>query len=639
MFVQLALLAAQMWLGEVAKQRPHKTTFEEFKQDNAPSEVRPIMYVAGTEKITPQRKWFGDFHQRAVERDSHWTDYLWAGALAGLLDFITVAYRYYCGEMFELCYGPDAHIEQIYIDKRLVYAVSPGTDNAGGSFLIDDPQAWGGDQPPGQGGQYSLCDLTRGNYTDPPNAYLNNFLATPPNNIPALHGVSCLISRGFSGFLESGYFAAGGIGFNPKFREWEFVIRRQPSNLGIPEYSKIGRHANPVEVYYEHSTSLDYGAQVPVSELNLDSWRSVAEQLHAEGLGWTGKIENPTSPFAVCRNIQEQCDMIADPSPSLGLTLKLIRRDYSIGSLAVMNRDVITQFDRYSPGAYEDTINKVILPFGDQNNNFAERPAVYIDPANQMIQSGRIVPRTNQYLGVADTVTGNTLTTRDGRALSIPRGPLTCWVKPSWGKLRSRGEVVKWEWSSPTFSKLMRIQSITPGTARNPDYRIVSIEDQFATGARTFGEPSGTSHSDPATGLDAAPPSASWDTAVNPPDGLAQIALEQGDGTVSNIINGRIVFGTYAPGGQYARVYVTEPSGTQTLSPIYLAPDADNKDQFQWPALTTGLYEFCIRTFSLHGATNEVLICAEIDVQVPDLRLLEDGSARLLEDGTARILE
>jgi hypothetical protein len=628
-----------MFLGEVTRQRPHKTTLEEFRKDNAPSETRSLAYVAGTEEITPSRIWYGDFKARAVERDSRWTDYLFLGLSAALLDTITVAYRYYCGEAFALCYGPDRHIEQIKIADRLVYAATPGTDNAGGSFLIDDPQAWGGDQPPGEGGQYSLCDITRGNYTDPPNAYLNNLLATPPANIPGLNGILALISRGPTGFTESGYFAAGGVGFTPRFKEWKFTIRGQPSNLGVPEYSRIGRHANPAEVYYEHSVSLEYGAQVPVDELNLDSFRLVAQTLHSEGLGWTGKIENPTSPIEVCKNIQAQCDMIADPSPSLGLTLRLIRRDYSFGSLPIMNRDVITRTDRYSPGAYEDTLNKVEVAFKDQNNNFADRKSIYIDPANQKIQGGRTVPGTQEYLGVADTTMGNLLVTRDGRALSFPRGPLTNWVVPSWGKLRYRGEVIKWEWTNPTFSKIMRILAVTPGTARDPYYRIVSIEDQFATGARTFGEPSGTSHTDPSTGLNTAPPSLSWDTVGFPPDGLTQVALETTDGSVDNFIQGGIIFDTYAAGGQYARVYVTEPGGVETLSPMFLAPDANNKDSFRWPALTTGDYTFCIQTYSLRQATNGTKVCATITVTALSLRLLEDGSTRLLETGAARALE
>lgn len=397
-----------------------------------------------------------------------------------------------------------------------------------------------------------------------------------------------------------------------------------------------------MEVYFEHCTSLEYGAKLPVSEINIPSFQSAAETLFNEGLGWSGKIESATSPEQVRKNIEAQIDAQADPSPSLGLTIRLIRRTYSIPSLPVLNQSNVVRVDRYAPGTYEDTINKVIIPFEDQNNNFKPRPGIYIDPANQIIQNGRIVPITQNYIGVGDYETANLLATRDGRALSIPRPPLECEVLPSVGKLRYLGEVVKFEWSQPTFSKVMRITSLTKGTTRDPNYRLTLIEDQFATGIRTFGEPLGTGHDDPAAGLSTPPPSASWDTATNPTTGLVQIVIEQGDGTLVNMIDGRIIFGSYAPGGQYARIWVTEPGGTQTLSPLQLGPDADNKTFFQWPAMTTGEYEFCIQTFSIKQATNGVKVCEQIIIEViteAELRQLEDGETRHLETGAARILE
>jgi len=628
-----------MWLGELTRTRPKKTTFEEFVQNNAPNEARPIPYLAGTEEITPQRIWFGDYKQRAVERDSRWTDYLWAGLSAAILDTITVAYRSYIGEVFLLCYGPDTHIDQIFIRDRIMYNGN-GADNAGGGFLLDDPQAWGGDQPPGEGGEYCWIDVTRGNYTDHANAYLQSLLVTAPNKLQSLHGISCLVKRGFSGFTESGYFDAGGVGHQPALKEWKVVGRRQPNNL-LTGFHKIGKNANPMEVYYEHTTSQDYGARCPIEEINISSWQAVAVQLAEEELGWSGKIENATSPREVCRNIEEQCDLIVDPSPSLGLTARLIRRDYSFGSLPILSRDVIAKEARvvYLPGTYEDTINKVSVTFGDQNNNFKQRPAVYIDPANQVIQGGRIVPRTNEYVGVADSTLGNMLATRDGRALAVPRGPMQVPVLPSFGRLRYRGEVIRFEWTNPTFSLVMRVQKVRKPSSHVPTYALDLIEDQFATGARTFGEPGATSHGDPGEALNTAPPSASWNSAEFLPDGLTLTALELNGGSVGMFITGGIVFGSYGPGGQYARIYVTEPGGSQTLSPIRLAPDANNKAEFQWPALTVGEYEFCIETYSLRSVTNAVKVCASIIVTEIDLRLLEDGTTRLLEDGTARITE
>jgi hypothetical protein len=609
---QAAILVGELWLGEVTRPRPHKTTFDEFKKSNQPIETRPIVYAGGTVELTPARIWYGDFSQRAVERDSHWTDYLWAGSLAFLLDTITVAYRYYCAEVFALQFGPDTNVERVRIDDRLMYQATVGSDNAGGGFLIDDPQAWGGDQPPGQGGEYSWCDITRGNYTDHTNAYLETVLTTPPNKTPSLRGVSCLVKRARSGFTESGYFAAGGVGYQPRFREWKVTTRRQPDNLATG-FNKIGRHMNPMETVYEWATNIEYGARCPVGELNIASMQTCAQTLYDEGLGWSGKIESTTHPIDVIQNIMQMVDCQATPSPSLGLTFKLVRRDYSFGSLRTLDQSTATSVDRMSPGTYEDTVNKIIVPFLDQDNNFQPRPGIYVDAANQSIQGGRTVPQTQDYLGVGDYSTANLLATRDGRALSIPRASLTCNVLPSFGKLTTRGEVLFFEWSSPSFTKIMRVLAITPGNTSNPDYQLVMVEDQFAIGYRTAGEPVGSQHSDPAVGLDTAPPDAAWDTDIAP-CGLVQNVITTNSNQFESVIEGHIVFDTYAAGGQYARIWVTEPGGVQTLSPVYLSPDTDNKAMFTWPAIAVGTYEFCVQTYSLHGVTDDVKVCCDIAI-------------------------
>lgn len=617
-FIAGALIAAQMWLGEVTRQRPRKVSFEEFQQSNQPSEIRPIGYGAGTYEVTPTRIAFFDYKQRAVERDTKWTDFIWAFPFQDLLDFITVAYRYYCAEVFALSFGPDVHVEGVRIQERPMFAAVPGTDNAGGGFLIDDPQAWGGDQPPGEGGQYSWCDITRGNYSDSTNAYIESQLTTAPNKTPSLRGISLLVSRGPSGFTESGYFAAGGIGFTPRFKEWKVKCRRQPNNLATG-FHKMGQHANPVEVWYEHSISNEYGARVPVEELNLTSLQSVAQQLYEEANGdftngWSGFIGNPTSPLEVCKNILQQIDAVPDPSPSLGLTIRLIRRDYSFASLLTLNQSNITRADRFSPGTYDDTVNHVIVPFDDPDNNFKPRPGLYTDAANLLIQEGRTVPTTQQYLGVGDFATANTLATRDGRTLATPRAVFEGAVNPSTGNDLYLSKPVLFQWSNPSFSTVMRVSSLAPPSPTETDWVIELQEDQFASGLRVSGNPEGTGHVDPGTGLNTAPPSAAWDTALNPPDGLTLIITIGNAGGLTTSINGRIVFGSYAPGGQYARLYVTEPLGTQTLSPLRLLPDMDNKQQFTWPVGAEGEYEFCVQTFSLRDATNGTKVCASLEV-------------------------
>lgn len=616
MFWQAQLLGAQLLLGELTRHRPKRVSWEEFIQNNQPSEVRNIAYIGGTMEVTPPRMWFGDYKIRAVERDSLWTDYIWLGPLAFLLDAITVGYRYYLGEVFPLCWGENRHVQRVTIDDRPMYQAGLEFDNAGSGFLINDPEAWGGDQPPGEGGQYSFCRVTRGNYTDSTDTYLEQMLATPPNKCPSLRGVSTLISYGPSGPVEeSGYFAAGGDGFIPKPRLWKVTVRAQPDNLATG-FNKIGRHMNPMETIYEWTTSLEYGARTPLDELNLDNWRELAETLHGEGNGWSGLIEGTTSPGEVIDDVLAQIDAVRWISPSLGLGFRLIRRDYSFGSLRILDKSVITGIKEFTPGTLDDTINKVNVEYPqEQDNNFKPRKALYIDPANQQMQPGqRVIPQTVGFKGVADFEQAQVIATRLGRAQSLPRAPLDCTVFPSWGRLTYQGEVVRFQWSSPSIEIVMRVLKVTPNGPDERDYHLSLIEDQFSTGLRTFSNPGPSAHTDPAAGLSVAPPSATWNEAEFPEDGLTFTLLTANTNEFIATITGGVIFGEYAPGGQYARVYVTEPEGVQTLSPLRLAPDANNEATFTWPALAAGVYEFCVQTFSLRDATNGVKVCAEIPI-------------------------
>src|SRR6185503_15737744 len=103
-----------------------------------------------------------------------------------------------------------------------------------------------------------------------------------------------------------------------------------------------------------------------VDELNIPALQAAAETLYNEDNGWSGKISAQSQPIEVVNNVLEQIDAVFDPSPSLGMTLRLIRRDYSIGSLRTLDQDTVTAVDNFSPGTYDDTINKVEVPCFDQ---------------------------------------------------------------------------------------------------------------------------------------------------------------------------------------------------------------------------------------------------------------------------------
>lgn len=610
MAAQLALIVAQMYLGILTQPRPQKFTFQDLLEANKGDETRPIPYIRGKWKTKPQRIWLGDFSARAVERDSVWTDFLFFGPVfATILDTITVSYRYYVGQGFALCWGPINRVHQVYVED-LPCAVAPVVDNAGGSLLLDDPGLFGGDNPPGEGGVYALCDVIAGNYTQGRNAYLQSL----EGSIPALHGVAALIIRGRSGFTESGYFSAGVL----NLREWQVEIMAWPDVLGTGDARLADDSFNRIHAMYEWATNADFGAEYPVSRIHLPSWRAAAATVLSEGNGFSGEINTGGSVGAVFDELKASVDAEVFEHPRDGLKIKLIRKDYSIPSLPILNYSNTNSIDEYTPGDYADTFNRVTLDYINAANNYQPRPAVYEDPANRTLQQ-RMSQKTLTYPGVSSAELAQKLVTRDGRALAQPFPPLVANAGEI-GRQLWPGDVYKFEWSNPLISKIFRVHARTPGLSYEGEknFKLSSTEDQYSMGMSVFGAPGGTDATNPADIWDTAPPSASWDGAAIPPAGLEMSITGGLAGEQDTFIRGAIEFGVYA-GGQYARIYVTPPSGTQTLTPLRLMPDTANKATFTWPALIAGTYEFCVQTYSLTGTTNGVKVCESITASSPSV--------------------
>jgi hypothetical protein len=610
MAINVALLAAQMYLGILTQPRPKKKTFADLLESNKGNETRPIPYIRGRWKTTPQRIWLNDFKARAVERDSVWTDYL-IGSVGGavLLDTITVSYRYYVGQVLELCWGPINRVHQVYV-KDLPCAVAPVVDNAGGSILLDDPQLFGGDQPPGEGGIYALCDVIAGNYTQGVNAYLQ----VMEGNVPALRGVAALVIRGPSGFTESGYISAGVL----DLREWQVEVMSWPDYFGSGNARLADDSYNRVQAMYEWATNPDFGAQYPISNIHMSSWRAAEAQVFSEGLGFSGEI-NVGSTGEVFDQLKSSVDAEVYEHPRDGLKIKLVRKDYSLPTLKVLDESNTNNVEEYTPGDLADTFNRFTLNFTNKDNNFQPRPAVYEDHANFQLQQ-RSVPKELSYPGVSSAEQAQKLVVRDGRALASSLPPLTLSAGSD-GQDLWPGEVFKFEWSDPFISKVMRVHERTPGLSYDGErnFRLISTEDQYSFGLSVFGAPALGDAVDPTDCLNSAPPSAEWDTTALPPTGLMFTIAPLLGSEIGTVITGAIQFGEFAC-GQYARIYVTEPGGVQTLSPMRLSPDVNNKAQFNWPALLAGEYEFCIETYSIiTNETNSVKVCETVGASSPSM--------------------
>lgn len=511
-FAQLGLMAGAEVLGLITAPDVKRALFEEVG-DNRGDEADLWPYFCGKVRTTPHLIWYGDFNSKKVKGDISLAALIGQTAISAASGFISGGpigaaaaagitagtmiagaqraenYRYYMGRVYGIGHGPINMVRQVYSDKRPV-AVQPVVDNAGGTILIDDPQAWGGDHQ--QGGEYALCDIVPGDWW--PVQQPNSYWRTQINDVPAYSGKALFIVRGPSGFRESGYFAAGA----PNVRLFELEVVRCPDTIGgVSEYSRINTFdANPVECIFEWNTARGFGARRSRDLFDITSYQSCAETIFNEGLGISLEINTNQDPESVIDDFCSYISAIQFGSFRNGnVKLRLIRRDYSIPSLPVFRHgpdgadptkyNVLSMTD-FSPGAWAETINQVQVDYVDAGHNYQSRPVRAFDQANHDIRGGKVVPKASGIVGATTSDNASLLATRELRAGSYPRPPVGIEVNRD-GESLEFGDPIVLISEPHGWTKVMRVTSFGPGTEGANRIKLGLVEDVFAVGESAFG--------------------------------------------------------------------------------------------------------------------------------------------------------
>ena len=517
------LLAGSQALGILTAPGPRRGTFQEFVVN--PGEASDVWpYVAGTVEMVPHLITYFDFASKKVKNDVGIDEMLVSAGLSGLAGYVagggnfitsppptaivgvatgavsgavvaglgqlrTASYRYYCGFLYGICHGPIDEVSAAKIDERIVYT---GSDNAGDSILIDDPQAWGGDHQ--DGGFYALCDIVRGDFwpTQLPSSYL---VAQLGSSVPAYSGKSLFIVRGPSGFTESGYFAAT-PGGSPLLRPLKLRVGRWPNNLGVPTYKKVSTSdANPAECCYEWLTSPAFGVKkLPTSKVDIASFQAGAQTHFTEGLGCSVQFNADTDVETALDTFSQLADVVIFGGFRTGtIKYRPIRRDYSIPALDVFRRGSdgsspsdynVIAVEGFTPGSWSSTVNDFKFSYIDRDNNYIETTRNFQDLANRLI-TGKTRSLSQTLQGVSNGTTASLVGTREMRAGSYPRPPLTLIVNRD-AHAKEPGNVIKYIDNVDDYTKILRIAEVQSGTEDDSEIRLICVEDQYGVGASAF---------------------------------------------------------------------------------------------------------------------------------------------------------
>lgn len=518
------LLAGSQALGIFLAPGPRKGSFTDLRV-NPGAANDTVPYIAGTPEVTPHLITYFDFARKKVSNDVQNSEILVNAGLSGLAGYTagggtfgfgidpptayiglaegtvlgaitaglgqlrTASYRYYCGFLYGVSHGVVDACTGVVVDDRLV---SNG-GNAGDVFLIDDPQAWGGDHV--DGGVYALAKLIPGRFW--PQQVVDPYLAGQLGaNTASWSGKALFLIYGWSGFVESGYFAATPQGA-PVVRPLRLRIRRLPNALGVPEFSNVNDgDANLAECIHEWLTSPVFGVKkLTNSQIDLDSFRLAAEKLFDKNLGVTIEMNSATNVETALDTFCELGGMILYGRFNNGLIkLKVIERDYSIGSLPVFRRGPdgsnpnlynVLRVERSTPAAWANTANYWEFDYKDRDNKYQPTTRYVHDLAN-MLLTGRQRSLQQSIEGVSNGDTAAFVGTREMRDGSYPYDHITLITNRD-GYLREPGDVIKFIDNVDNYVKILRIGEVQKiATDDESEIALICAEDPFGVGASAF---------------------------------------------------------------------------------------------------------------------------------------------------------
>lgn len=310
-----------------------------------------------------------------------------------------------------------------------------------------------------------------------------------PTQFPAYRGqMSVLFTDAYiegdePGWKKGFYWAAN----NPYLKNLWFTYARYWRGW-LPQYAQIGDDMNPAHIIVECITNTDWGMGAGFGAIDLPAAEAAAKTLFDEKFGlsmaWMEQAKIEDFINEVLDHIQ--ASLAIDPA-SGKLRLKLIRADYDVNTLPVLNRDNcdIVSYQRASWG---DTVNEINVTWTNPENEEEETVTVH-DNANIAMQGGAPNSSTSNYYGVRNRDLALRLGQRDLLTSAAPL--LSAEVdafRQFWYLLP--GDVVKLDFPEYGFPDLvMRVGPVNSGApGGDMPVRLSLVEDVFSMPATAYTE-------------------------------------------------------------------------------------------------------------------------------------------------------
>lgn len=238
---------------------------------------------------------------------------------------------------------------------------------------------------------------------------------------------------------------------------------------------------NPADMLWLCITNAQWGLGQSESMLDKDAFLAVWSVLNQEDMYMSivfddeGQIQNIIN--LICEHIDASC--FVDKRTNKW-TLKLIRDDYKVESLVVLDESNVRSISDYEIRTAAEQVNQVTVTYWNKETG-KNATSTAQDPA-RIAQNG-LVNKPVEYDGFTNAETAFRAAERDLHALSSPLKIVTLnEVHPDFGRKLSVGDAFTWNWGVyGVDGAIMRVKSIDYGDAHDLSVKIEAIEDVFST--------------------------------------------------------------------------------------------------------------------------------------------------------------
>lgn len=237
----------------------------------------------------------------------------------------------------------------------------------------------------------------------------------------------------------------------------------------------FGGDADPVECIYDLLTGTFGKLGLPTSLIDMTSFAACSATLKEEGNGYSRCADSSRDAVEWIEEILEQIDgVIRFNRRTRKIELKLIRPDFSVGSLPLISRQNGHKLTGGAMSGWPNIVTGVRVVYSNRDRDYEDDSESAVNPAEAEQQVNEEVVR---YPGCTRPNLASQLAQRELAWRSKPLMKMTAHVDRSFLRV-SVGDPVLVSWSDPDISNIVfRVAAVNHGTLADGEIILSLVQD------------------------------------------------------------------------------------------------------------------------------------------------------------------